>query len=271
MLKGQIGQDFSPPQSLSPIMPQPSGTEQFQVNIPNVEQLKQQWEQNRTVNIPNLFPDLQANNLWEYYYSRPDDWWQLPISPDPYFDYNQSRIDDPGYYHMYYSSPNDPSYKERLDYIHKVNNEGGFSYIYRRTTKERHGHFTNALAMFEARKFIKLLEYITGYDNLIAEKYNLFVSCYSEGHYNGPHIDGDNGRLAFVYHLSKDWKPEYGGLFMRMDWDWKTVNKVVVPPFNTLTLFDTKWEGKKGSPHMVTEIAQGCNNKRISYTGWFLL
>jgi len=55
-----------------------------------------------------------------------------------------------------------------------------------------------------------------------------------------------------------------------MDWDWKTVNKVVTPPFNTLTIFDTKWDGQPGAPHLVSEVAQGCDNKRISYTGWYL-
>jgi len=56
---------------------------------------------------------------------------------------------------------------------------------------------------------------------------------------------------------------------MRMDWDWKTVNKVIVPPFNTLSIFDTQWQGQQGSPHLVSEVAQGCNNRRISYTGWY--
>jgi Rps23 Pro-64 3,4-dihydroxylase Tpa1-like proline 4-hydroxylase len=75
--------------------------------------------------------------------------------------------------------------------------------------------------------------------------------------------------VAFVYHLSKDWLPGYGGLFMRMDWDWKTVNKTLSPPFNTLAIFDTSGGDQGGSPHLVSEIAQGCNNKRISYTGWY--
>ncbi len=98
---------------------------------------------------------------------------------------------------------------------------------------------------------------------------NTFVSCYTAGDFNGPHTDGDNGRLAFVYHLSKNWKPEYGGLFLRMEDDFQTVNKVVVPPFNSLTIFDTKGHGTSGTPHLVTEIAQACTNKRIGFTGWY--
>jgi Rps23 Pro-64 3,4-dihydroxylase Tpa1-like proline 4-hydroxylase len=57
---------------------------------------------------------------------------------------------------------------------------------------------------------------------------------------------------------------------MRMDWDWKTVNKVIVPPFNTLSIFDTTWQDKQGAPHLVSEVAQGIDNRRISYTGWYL-
>jgi hypothetical protein len=54
-----------------------------------------------------------------------------------------------------------------------------------------------------------------------------------------------------------------------MDWDWKTINKVICPPFNTLSIFDTKWQEQEGAPHLVSEVAQGITNKRISYTGWY--
>jgi Rps23 Pro-64 3,4-dihydroxylase Tpa1-like proline 4-hydroxylase len=74
-----------------------------------------------------------------------------------------------------------------------------------------------------------------------------------------------NGRIAFVFHISQDWNVWDGGLFMGMDWDWKTITKVVVPPFNTLTMFDVS----NGMPHYVSEVAQNCDNKRISFTGWY--
>jgi hypothetical protein len=148
--------------------------------------------------------------------------------------------------------------------ITQVNHDGGFSYTYRRTgdiTQQKHPY----LEIFESPSFTQFLSGITGHENLEFVNSHAFISNYETGHYNGPHTDGNNGRIAFVFHMSKDWKPQYGGLFMRMEWDWKTINKAICPPFNTLSIFDVS----NGAPHLVSEVAQGVNNKRISYTGWY--
>ena len=240
----------------------------FNLSLGNTKFYREQWEQNKAVNITNLFPDLQANTIHDYYFNQPDDWWDLILYPDPDFDYEQAAIDNPGYYHMYKAKTGDPSIPRREAHCRKLNNEGIFSYIYRRTNDlsiQLHPY----LKIFQDSRFRSYLSEITGYENLEYIEGSTFISNYGPGHYNGPHTDGANGRIAFVFHLSKDWKPEMGGLFMRMDWDWKTVNKVICPPFNTLSIFDTKWQEQEGAPHLVSEVAQGINNKRISYTGWY--
>ena len=245
-------------------------TGNFQITFPDWKPLREEWLKNGAVNISSLFPTPQAESIHKWYFDKPNDWWNLVLYPDPNFDYNQNEIDNPGYYHMYHSSGSDVDYPNVLNYIHQINNNGGFSYIYRRTGTNPENYFHTYLKMFQNPLFKDFLSKITGYEGLEYKDQNTFVSNYESGHYNGPHTDGDNGRVAFVYHLSKDWKPQYGGLFMRMDWDWKTINKVIVPPFNTLTIFDTQFDGKPGSPHLVSEVAQDCSNKRISYTGWYL-
>ena len=243
--------------------------EEFTLSLPDPTQFKREWEANKAVNIPNLFPTNQAHQIHDYYFNQPDNWWDLILYPDPYFDYDKSAVENPGYYHMYRTQDDDPSIPERLNHIHELNNRGIFSYTYRRT-RDLQTQLHPYLQLFQSQRFRKYISLITGYDDLKYDESHTFVSNYSSGHFNGPHTDGANGRIAFVFHLSKDWLPGHGGLFMRMDWDWKTVNKVVVPPFNTLTMFDTQWDGQQGAPHLVTEVAQGCNNKRISYTGWYL-
>ena len=236
----------------------------FQVSLPEVGPLREQWQKSKAINIPNIFPELQANTLHDYYYNQPNDWWDLILYPDPYYDYAQGEIDNPGYYHMYATKDNDPSLPERLDHCHRVNQDGGFSYTYRRTgdlQNQKHPY----LEIFESQPFRDFLSQITGHENLEFVDSHAFISNYESGHYNGPHTDGNNGRIAFVFHMTQDWKPQYGGLFMRMDWDWKTINKAICPPFNALSIFDVS----NGAPHLVTEVAQGVNNKRLSYTGWY--
>mgnify|MGYP003859406593 CR=1 FL=1 len=237
--------------------------------LPDPEPLREQWLKNKVVNITPILPDTIANEVHQYYFNQPRNFWEFPISPDPYFDYVQNEVESPDYYHMYDAKEGDPSIPERIAHAHEVNNRGEFGYMYYRASvrnQQLHPH----LDVFQSKVFSDYLSYITGHTDLKYEADYTFMNCYEEGHYNGPHTDGNNGRIAFVYHLSKDWLPGYGGLFMRMDWDWKTVNKVVVPPFNTLSIFDTEWQGQRGAPHLVSEVAQGCNNKRISYTGWYL-
>ena len=39
----------------------------------------------------------------------------------------------------------------------------------------------------------------------------MFLSRYKSGHFLAPHSDINNGKLAFVFNLTKNWKPQYGG------------------------------------------------------------
>ena len=66
--------------------------------------------------------------------------------------------------------------------------------------------------------------------------------------------------------LTKDWKPEYGGLLHFMEKDYKTVTKVILPEFNKLTLFHIPKDG--GIPHYVSPVNPGVQLNRISFTGW---
>ena len=263
MLKGKIGEDFTNKQ---PEPPQ-QDINNFEINIPAPAQYKIDWETYKVINIKNLYPELQANALWDYYFNSPE-LFKTIIHPDPYFNYTggtgtiqgEGVMGDDGYFHLPTFEDDDPTLPARIKYAHEVRNNDGFSYFYKRT-EVLHPY----LNIFFSNKFIKLLEFITGHNNLTIIPENTFVSCYESGHYNGRHTDGMNGRIAFVFHISQDWNVWDGGLFMGMDWDWKTITKVVVPPFNTLTMFDVS----NGMPHYVSEVAQNCDNKRISFTGWY--
>ncbi len=261
--KGQTGVDFSLSPPSPPLILDNPYTFEFSVSAEKLNQLKDNWDKYKVFNWDNFYPDYVANTLHNYYYKRHNDDWDLAIHPDLYHDYETGDIDlsVDDYYYLYLTKDNDPTIPEREAYARQINFEGGFSYIYRRTND-----FHPYLKWFSSPKFLKIIEQITGFSNL---KYKLnynFISCYEEGHYNGPHTDGDNGRVAMVLHLSKDWQPQYGGVFMRTNEDKLTVNKVVSPPFNTLTMFNVIG----GAPHFVSEIAKGVKNKRISYTGWYV-
>jgi len=255
--KGQIGVDFTPePQPISKY------SFEFSASAEKLNSLKNSWDKIKVFNWDEFYPDYVAQELHSYYFDKHKDDWDLIVHPDPNYNYDSTGepINEEGYYHMYLTKDDDPTLPERIKFAQEVNATDGFSYMYRRT-QDYHPY----LNWFASPKFINVVEGLTGFSNLEYLPSYSFVSCYEEGHYNGPHTDGDNGRVAMVYHLSKDWKPYYGGVFMRMDWGNEVVNKAVNPPFNTLTMFNVVG----GAPHFVSEVVKGVKNKRIAFTAWY--
>ena len=106
--------------------------------------------------------------------------------------------------------------------------------------------------------------FITGQENLRWIQDSTFTSKYEAGDFLYTHTDKDNGRIAFVYQLTKDWLPGYGGLFMRMD-DGVNVDTTILPQFNQLTIFNVEGEG---TPHIVTNVIPGLRKPRMAYSGW---
>lgn len=263
--KGQIGQDFSNP-SQDQIEPIKAPYQfKFEASAAKLKTLQRSWANNNVFNWNEFFPDDVANVLHNYYFNKHKDDWDLVVHPDPYFDYGNvgegNPLTEEGYYHMFLTKDDDPTLPYRLEFAREAIANDQFAYVYRRIND-----FHPYLRWFSSEKFIKIVENLTGFKNLEYIPEYSFVSCYEEGHYNGPHTDGDNGRVAMVYHLSKDWKPYYGGVFMKTEWGNEVVTKAVNPPFNTLTMFNVVG----GAPHFVSEVVKGVKNKRIAFTAWYV-
>lgn len=221
-----------------------------------LEELKQEFQEKGMVVIPNLLDQASAEDTWHYYFHQPQEYWDLALYPDDFNDYG-------GYYNCYRAKIGDPEIERLEPYVRDLNNQGLFSYIYNRTDETY-----PVLDVFKLDEFIDIISYITGYENLEFDPMWTLISNYESGHYNGPHIDGINGRVAFIYHLSRNWRPGYGGLFLELTEDQKNTKGIVMPEFNKLVLLDVK-NDSRGTPHLVTEVAQGTNNKRLAYTGWY--
>jgi len=91
-----------------------------------------------------------------------------------------------------------------------------------------------------------------------------FVSRYSENCFLSNHTDDVNGKLAFVCHLTKDWNPDFGGLYLDLR-DQNNI-KAINPSFNKLVIFEVT---AGSSPHSVTQIVNNSNKERISVSGWY--
>lgn len=92
------------------------------------------------------------------------------------------------------------------------------------------------------------------------------ASLYLPGDHSLPHndvaaIDDDARRqVAFVWHLAKDWRPEWGGALY-----WCAKASYLPPAFNTLYLFNVGPE----SNHFVTHVSPYAQGKRLAINGWW--
>lgn len=92
----------------------------------------------------------------------------------------------------------------------------------------------------------------------------VMATHYRAGDYTGLHSDAAPRRkLAFVLHLSKDWRPEFGGDLVFID-----PVSIFHPEFNTLTLFKVG-DGKNW--HQVSPVTADARGHAARYaiTGWF--
>jgi hypothetical protein len=104
-----------------------------------------------------------------------------------------------------------------------------------------------------------LLSVLTGAD--CRGSLSLGTSMYLPGDYSSPHSDATDDRsIAYVWYLTKEWSPEWGGQFV-----WCPTGAIVDPSFNALILFKVSRE----SLHFVSPVAQRARGRRLSVNGWW--
>ena len=95
---------------------------------------------------------------------------------------------------------------------------------------------------------------------------SISASWYLPGDHSLPHSDNVTTgahyirQLAFVWHLSKDWRPEWGGALY-----WCPTAAYQRSAFNTLYLFNVTPE----SMHFVTHVSPYARGKRLTVNGWW--
>ena len=92
------------------------------------------------------------------------------------------------------------------------------------------------------------------------------ASWYLPGDHSLPHNDAiasdveTNRQVAFVWHLSKNWRSEWGGALF-----WCPRALYLSPAFNTLLLFNVG----PNTSHFVTQVSPYAQGKRLTINGWW--
>lgn len=144
-------------------------------------------------------------------------------------------------------------------------NNGFFAYKFQRTHRP---HFDDCGCklcdmhdLFNSPEILQRMSDIIGEE--VTDITESFVSKYKKGDYLTVHQDTLKGDYAFIYQMTKDWKPVYGGLLHFVN-DNK-VTTTIVPEYNTITIFKIK--DAPNTDHFVSEIT--VDKTRMAYTGWF--
>jgi hypothetical protein len=101
-------------------------------------------------------------------------------------------------------------------------------------------------------------------DRALTSTYGFF-SRYSAGSYLAPHNDKDNGELAFVLNLTRDWNPMWGGCLHLLEKDWARIKRTIPPVHNEMVVFEVK---EARHPHFVSHVAPGVTRDRYAFSGW---
>tara|TARA_R100000935_G_scaffold31855_1_gene52371 strand:+ start:38 stop:748 length:711 start_codon:yes stop_codon:yes gene_type:complete len=229
----------------------------------NLRELKYQFLKTGIVTIENWLDKEYSEKLQNHLDTMPKDWWCVSSRPALDKELHTSRWMEDCSDCIDYISKSDALAREAFS-------KNIFSYSFRRTDNDHVPECDCLECKFRqdviSKEVVEFLHYITEFK--VTKINELFASWYTDRDFLSPHADGINGILGFVYNLSKNWKPEYGGNLHFMDKNNDNIiQKINVPTFNTLTMFDLATS--MGHMHYVSEVVPNVPAKRLAMAGWW--
>ena len=228
----------------------------------NKRKLKYSFLQEGFVVVDNFFQREYADKVFNHFdHEMPQWWWSVSTRPAPG---GENKMDN-----CYYNDDNAEMIAEKERTAREAFAKTQFSYIFRRTLDD-HVKECNCMEC-QLRAYLSTAEihnFITSITDIpVTHSFELFASWYKEGDFLSMHSDGDNGQIGFVYNISKEWRPEWGGMLHFLEeGQSNNVKKVISPRYNPLVLFDLSTTA--GADHFVSHVNTS-QAKRLSFTGWF--
>ena len=231
-------------------------------NSLDIRQLSVDFTHNKSVQVFDFLKDSEADKLYNWFnFDIPEDWWFTSI-------HNPNEEGYDGANNIQRKPGSEKLIEEKISEANEAFLNGNFSYVFDRSMPHaatctcRECQFLNWLGSDFMLFFIRS---ITGVE--VSRTNEVFASRFTSNQFLSPHHDEGKGKIGFVYTLTKNWRPEWGGNLHFMEDDYSTVIKTIVPVFNRLTIFDIP--SKNGVPHYVSHILPTVKSNRISITGWF--
>jgi len=161
--------------------------------------------------------------------------------------------------------------KDRLQAIVHEQARADFGYLFCNVPLYdlAHREKLQELALLEVYRFlnsspaIEFVRSVTGAEDISFADSQ--ATKYLPGHFLTTHDDavqGKNRRAAYVLSMTRDWRPDWGGLLQFFGDDGR-FEEAFIPGFNTLSIFAVPQQ------HSVSVVAPFAGAPRYSITGWF--
>jgi len=194
----------------------------------DLEGLKQEFDEKGVVTLDNAIEPTVFEEFSTFVREEMPDWWW--IYNYVYWENGEKVHEDNG------SPSNVGSILKAKHMAHQNLIDGVFSYHYSRANLSHIKGCECGICAFTSKfhpDLTALCEYLVGIDLRVDET---FLNRYDEGDFNGIHNDVGKGACAFVLHMTKDWKPLYGGEFFTYTDDRNTITSSVAPSYNKLVI-----------------------------------
>ena len=222
----------------------------------NIWEIGTEYNEKGSTVVEDWLKPESADWVYNFIANYPSDWW------------SQSTCDQNGVENVRHDPKNSEHLQNNRDKAQESFINGHFSYNFDRST----GHHASCdCDECKFKTWIRSPNTMKWVGGLAGEELKgtgeLFISRYKEFQFLSPHHDTNKGKIGFVYNVTKDWKPEWGGMLHVMERNYRTISKVVMPKYNQLTIFNIP--KSSGVPHYVSHVVGGVTNHRLSFTGWF--
>lgn len=216
-------------------------------------QLKKDFENHKKIIIPNIFKIEEIEKIHRFIYRLLPQYWVCATCV------KKDRLELP---------LSDKRNALRIKMVNEAFGRNEFSFYFYRTFNANPLQYSPI--EYEVRNYMSsqvFIDFLNNITNMGLTKLNtLFVSKYTSNCFLSTHNDSGNGRIAFVLHLTKDWKPQYGGNLNFLNEERTKIIETFTSQFNTLMIFEVPEEGV---PHFVSHVAPNVTIPRISITGWY--
>jgi len=217
-------------------------------------ELKNEFEKNKKLIIPHIFKENEIEKLHRFLTRLLPQYWVCATCV------KKDRLELP---------LTDKRNALRIKMVNEAFGRNEFSFYFYRTFNANPLQYSPV--EYELRNYMSsqiFIDFLNKVTQLNLTKLNtLFVSKYTSNCFLSTHNDAGNGRIAFVLHLTKDWKPQYGGHLHFLDTSRTKIIETFAPTFNSLMIFEVPEES--GIPHFVGHVSPNVNIHRISITGWY--